>query len=224
MKTFLIWAALCITAVAQEESLVSVRVRTIEQDRVAMGAGTGCIVKVTEDRCPDTRFSSWRKAMILTARHVVDDNVSSIRLHLKHGETTNASIVSIGKTVDDDVAMLSAYIPEYYKAVPIAEDDVVDGEVHGYGLGGNASVWPQGGFVRVLPGKLITDEKPVDEGSSMYTMTVRRGDSGGPVIFKGKVIGLITGGVADGPGDTDFTPTFITNLKAIRFVVPAHQR
>lgn len=188
MRWIALVLVLCSTLQAGEveDSVVSLRVSVAE----GKAAGTGCIVSISEKLCPDERFKDWRLGTILTAAHVVTEY--RVDVHLRNGELSVGNVAWRGDMVND-VALVKAYIPPGYEPVAIGEAPEHGSFVTAYGLGADAPTYPKSGEVRRLTGRRVGYGYAHDR--SIYDITVRQGDSGGPIVRDGKVIGVVSGGL-----------------------------
>ena len=146
-------------------------------------AGSGTVVKKLFDS-PDHK--GYYIGLILTASHCLDDLSILFEVHFYNGAKTgkNRPIKDLPINVDsdNDLAVIRALIPddvpvtELSSATPNCNDKVM---MSGYGAG-NVRHWAAkyGG-------------KKLNSGGHIIFSWAIQGDSGGPVIYDGKVIGVI---------------------------------
>lgn len=199
MRPLIVWLLLASLAGAQERSIVCIKLPN-GNHRDDMGnikgkvatAGTGSIVKIDrESKCPDIGFGQWVKAKILTAAHVVDGD-EPFNCFLRDGEETRMRVISKGSIQKDDIALCEAYIPAKYEALPVCCDDteLLD-QVTAHGLSGLVPKWPID--ARRIDGKRIGRQWL--DGRAYYDLIVKPGDSGGPILVDGKLVGVVSGGL-----------------------------
>jgi len=140
--------------------------------RIRCGASGGSGVCVWSDG--DT-------VVILTAQHVVDPPVAA-RIYWQDGKTAEARVIGVDKA--NDVAVLQASFKGEVTTIPIASKSPPEGatlEILGFG-------GPQTKLRRFL-GKVIQTGNRVE--SQAYLLS---GDSGAAMVYRGAVVGIISGG------------------------------
>lgn len=147
------------------------------------GAGCGTLVRVEGER-------GW----LLTAAHVVEGS-PRCRLQWADGQSRDAEVVASDEVLD--VALVTLAAPPEAIAMPLAgpsdwprQGDVV--ELIGYG-GGRLRHWSA-----KVNGYVLTDGLGKHQTLSVDTQTIG-GDSGGAIVFNGRLVGVIWGGPLAGP-------------------------
>jgi len=199
IRALLIALIVAVPAIAQEQSIVGI---SVPLSGGSTACGTGCIVAVSSEACPDPAFADWRKAKVLTAAHVVEGTETAV-IRLASGSITNGRVKR--RAPNGDIAVLDAFVPPGSVATPIGEVIAPGTMVVGYGLGGLGTKWPQEGEVRKLPAVFQGVEKStviaggsvVKRETMLFDVAPRQGDSGGPIICDGKVVGVISGGIVE---------------------------
>lgn len=159
--------------------------------RTTAMAGSGCIVAVdNEAKCPDKGFETWVRAKVLTAAHVVDGR-PPYNAVLRGGETTTMRVLTKGTIENDDIALCDCFVPPTYQPLAVAEDDLQQDSVEARGLAGLVPKWPTD--ARVVDGRRIG--RNWQDGRAYYDLIVKPGDSGGPILADGKVVGVVSGGL-----------------------------
>jgi hypothetical protein len=157
--------------------------RAVLQVFGAAGAGCGTLVRVDE-------HAGW----LLTAAHVVDGS-PRCRLAWATGETCEAAVVASDAALD--VALVRTSAPADAHVIPLAgagewprQGDTV--ELIGYG-GGRLRHWQA-----AVNGYVLTGETGKHQTLSIDTQTIG-GDSGGAIVFRDRLVGVIWGGPLAGP-------------------------
>ena len=154
-------------------------------------AGSGCIVSVDhEAKCSDKGFETWVYAKVLTAAHVVDGR-PPYNAVLRGGESTSMRVITKGTIENDDIALCDCFVPPNYQPLAVAEDDSQQDIVEARGLAGLVAKWPTD--ARVVDGQRIG--RNWQDGRAYYDLIVKPGDSGGPILADGKVVGVVSGGL-----------------------------
>lgn len=166
-------------ATASAQSITDAVVRVIAGD----AAGCGTLIQVGD-----------RQGYVLTAAHVVE-NGRPPRAVWHDGQTAAAQVIAANAQLD--VAMLAVVPPSGARTIPLASSehwpkrgDTV--ELIGYG-GGNLRHWQAS-----VNGYALTDGVGRHQTLSLNTRTIG-GDSGGAIVWKGKLVGVIWGGPLAGP-------------------------
>lgn len=206
MRPFILWLLLVSFAVGQDapkpdpcRSIVCIKVPNgHDRDpdgnilRVASMTGCGAIIKVdAANKCPDKGFESWVLATVLTAWHVVDGK-PPYNAVLRGGELTTLNVTKRGKGLMDDIAVAICYVPPGYEPLPVVEDhtEYIDNVV-AMGIAGKVSKWPTD--AHRIDGKRIGRDWL--DGRAYYDLIVAPGDSGGPILADGKIVGVVQGGL-----------------------------
>jgi len=144
--------------------------------------GSGTVIKKVGESPLEGYYIGW----ILTASHVIESEDTLFYVYFNNG-----AVVKNGKVVEKsyfqsdsycDFGLIEALIPESVKPMEIYEEDVpiaATVELAGFGTG----------VFRHWSAKYGGDKLDGD-GHIVLTWAVQ-GDSGGPIIYKGKVIGII---------------------------------
>lgn len=144
--------------------------------------GSGVVVKklyVSEE------YPEYYMGLILTAGHCVDDDTDRFTITFHDSKKTrDASVVKdLDNTwdKDNDLALLKGLIPIDIKPIEIHEGDVASGSeliLSGYGRG------------KVHHWKAKYGAKKINDGHIIFSSAIQ-GDSGGPIVYNGKLIGVI---------------------------------
>lgn len=158
---------------------------------VAGGAmGSGSVVRFLrfQDKSED-----YYVALILTASHVVSDPNMEITIRFNSGEvTTGGEVVKktpYGRDGFNDLCVIRALVPSSIKPIEMYDGAEIDYntqvELAGYGHKCGFRHWnaPYGGDIYKSDGHVV------------FTWGIQ-GDSGGPVLLDGKVIGVICYGAS----------------------------
>lgn len=145
--------------------------------------GSGTVIKRTTDVSPlEGYYIGW----ILTASHVIYSEDTLFTVFYNNGAITKgASVVEKASYATDaycDFGLIRALIPNSVKPMEIYEEEVPMGanvELAGFGTG-TFRHWNAD----------YAGDKIDGDGHIVLTWAVQ-GDSGGPIIYKGKVIGVI---------------------------------
>ena len=145
--------------------------------------GSGTVIKRTTDVSPvEGYYIGW----ILTASHVIYSQDTIFTIYFNNGAITDkATVVDKGDYDTDaycDFGLIRALIPISVKPMKIYEEDVPIGsqvELAGFGAG-DFRHWVAD----------YAGDKSDGDGHIVLTWAIQ-GDSGGPIIYKGKVIGVI---------------------------------
>ena len=150
-------------------------------------SGSGTVIEFIED---SKKHEGYYIGYILTASHVIADRDTLFKVFFGNGTNTiNNKVISKSQidTGFDDIALIRALIPDDIKPMEISKDPVpIEAEVElcGYGTG-QLRHWKAkyGGSV-------------MNDGGHIVFSWAIQGDSGGPIIYKGKVVGVICFGMA----------------------------
>ena len=174
--------------------------------------GSGTVIKRTTDISPvEGYYIGW----ILTASHVIYSQNTIFTIYFNNGAITDkATVVDKGDYDTDaycDFGLIRALIPNSVKPMEICEEDVPIGsrvELAGFGAG-DFRHWVAD----------YAGDKSDGDGHIVLTWAIQ-GDSGGPIIYKGKVIGVICFGTGiEKYGDTPrmiVAPVYGTCVSRIR--------
>jgi len=147
------------------------------------GRGSGTVVKFIKD---SKSYPEYYIGLILTASHVIHNNGDLFTINYRNGKKTikNSAVVKnpleMGRY--NDVGLIRALIPDEITPMEVSLERPRAGEVvelGGYGAGGLRH------WQAIYGGTLLGSD-----GLIVLSWAVQ-GDSGGPVIYKGKVIGVI---------------------------------
>jgi hypothetical protein len=151
---------------------------------IPRGAGTGSVIKVFKnEKYKDTDMN---KVWILTANHVTPNDDNNYKIKYQKNGTSPAKVVS--RNTIHDVAILEAWASPSIKALELCQEipkPLETVKICGYGNNAphskpnyyKAKIW------RWHPVTVVCLED------------VRPGCSGGPILFKGKVTGIVSAGV-----------------------------
>jgi hypothetical protein len=146
------------------------------------------VVKFIKD---SKRYPKYYIGLILTASHVIHNIDDLFIISYGNGKKTikNSAVADNDTTLDryNDVGLIRALIPDEIEPMEVSSERPMMGE--SVELGGYGTGWmrhwdaPYGGTLVGSDGLIILS-------------WAIQGDSGGPVIYKGKVIGVICFGSA----------------------------
>jgi hypothetical protein len=153
-------------------------------------SGSGTVIKfIKESNKHEGYYVGW----VLTASHVIRSKETLFTLHFKNGKVTeNGTVVVKKNDVADsfnDLAIIRALIPKDIVPMEISTEDVPMGaevELCGYATG----------ELRHWTAK-YAGECMDHDGHVVFTWGIQ-GDSGGPIIHKGKIVGVICFGTGVG--------------------------
>jgi hypothetical protein len=217
----------------KENDLVKsvVKIDILNASGESIGHGTGVVIKKKEDYSKDPE--KYYLGYILTAAHVLTDqhNVSVPSGRLKFtfysGDSTkNGSVTKIHpKFLENnlvDVGIAYGLIPKEVTPLEVSNEDLnTEDEVEFIGYGG--------GDFRHFKAKFAGAEL---DGRQLFFTWAVQGDSGGPILKNGKVVGVIYGGEiwikekylsAIGATARITAPTKSASLKEIRELVKSVQ-
>tara|TARA_R110000824_G_scaffold397870_1_gene601147 strand:+ start:694 stop:1374 length:681 start_codon:yes stop_codon:yes gene_type:complete len=146
-------------------------------------SGSGTVIKFIED---SEKHEGYYVGWVLTASHVVRSKETRFRIYFNNGEITKNGVVILKKNdvIDsfNDLALIRALIPDDIVPMEVSTEDIPIGaevELCGYATG-NLRHWtaPYAG-------------ECVDNGGHVVFSWGIQGDSGGPIIYNGKVVGVI---------------------------------
>lgn len=149
-------------------------------------SGSGTVIKFIED---SKKNEGYYIGYILTASHVVKSRDTLFTVYFLNGAITKNNTVVHKSSISsgfDDIALIRALIPDSIKPMETSTKPVpVQAEVEmcGYGTG-QLRHWKAqyGGSV-------------YDDGGHVIFSWAIQGDSGGPIIYNGKVVGVICFGM-----------------------------
>ena len=146
-------------------------------------SGSGTVIKFIED---SEKHEGYYVGWILTASHVINSSDTLFKVYFNNGEVTQNGTVIVKKNHDlysfNDLALIRALIPEDIVPMEISTEDVPIGdtvEMCGFGTGD----------FRHWNSKYCG--KGMGQGGHIVFSWAIQGDSGGPIIHKGKVVGVI---------------------------------
>lgn len=144
--------------------------------------GSGTVVKRIEDSEVEGYYIGW----ILTASHVIRDKETLFNVYFIDGTITENGTVVVNSDFNSnqfcDYGLIRAIIPNNVKPMEISVDEVpvgTDVEMCGYGRG-SLKHW-LGSYA---------GDKADGDGHIVWAFAVQ-GDSGGPIIHEGKIVGII---------------------------------
>lgn len=144
-------------------------------------SGSGTVIK----RIGDSRREGYYVGWIITAAHCINEMNTEFTVFFNNGKfVNNGRVVLRSGSIDafEDYGIIRALIPDDIKPMKISIDDVPIGdtvEMCGYGAG-DFRHW-----TAKYGGKNMTTG-----GHIVFSWAIQ-GDSGGPIIYKGKVVGII---------------------------------
>jgi len=152
-------------------------------------SGTGTLTAVSDGR-----------GLVLTAGHLFEGKVGSITVDFSDGQSSGARLLAVDKKLD--LAALLIYAPQSIEPIPLTDTDPK--------LGEKVEIWGYG--PKKFRSFLATVSKPIDtngdqphslvgaQGVKNHMVTVP-GDSGGPMVQEGKLVGVHWGyrGAANDP-------------------------
>ena len=150
-------------------------------------SGSGTVIKFVED---SEKYEKYYVGWIITASHLIHSNNTKFKVHFNNGETTINGVVVVKKNIlidsFNDIALIRALIPDDVVPMEISTENVPIGaevELCGFGTGKfrhwNATY---GGKAKANGGHIV------------FSWGIQ-GDSGGPIIYNGKVVGIICFGM-----------------------------
>lgn len=155
--------------------------------------GSGTVVRFLKF---DENNPDYYVGLILTASHVIPDSTESITLKFNSGKVTKGGKVvkklSFGYDGFNDLCIVKALVPKsvapmkMYDGAEIEPNSEIELAGFGHVDGFRHWVAPYGGDMHT-PEDVEDNKAP---GHVIYSWGIQ-GDSGGPVIYKGKVIGVI---------------------------------
>ena len=146
-------------------------------------SGSGTVIKFIKD---SDKHEGYYVGWVLTASHVVRSKDTIFRVHFKNGQITKNGTVVLKKPESadsfNDLAIIRALIPDDVIPMEISTEDIPMGaevELCGYATG-ELRHW----------NAEYAGECMNHDGHIVFTWGIQ-GDSGGPIIYKGKVVGVI---------------------------------
>jgi hypothetical protein len=145
-------------------------------------SGSGTVIKFIKD---SAKYEGYYVGWILTASHVVNNSETKFELFFSDGDVTENAVVVMKKSESDsfnDFALIRGLIPKNIKPMEISTENIPVGEeveMCGYGSG----------QFRHWNAKYAGES--MDSGGHVIFSWAIQGDSGGPIIYKGKVVGVI---------------------------------
>ncbi len=148
---------------------------------VQQGSGSGVIIGELRDR----------RAAVLTAGHVVRD-ATAVHIRWYEGQWLSASVLAARTDTVADLAVLAVRIPGKWTC----------NEVSSQLPPSSASV-----LVAGFPGANVPalELRGTIAGNTVQSVTARGGMSGGPVLYDGRVVGIVRGFYSQGKPDTNCT-------------------
>ena len=149
-------------------------------------SGTGTVVKFIKD-CE--KYPEYYYGWVLTASHVIRSKETPIKIWFSNGQNTLNNVVIYKSQIDsgfDDLSLVKVLIPDTIKPMEMSSEEVPVGEkveLCGFGAG-ELRHWEA-----TYAGSVYQDG-----GHIIFSWAIQ-GDSGGPIIYKGKVIGVICFGM-----------------------------
>jgi hypothetical protein len=181
-RVFALIALICVAASAAAQECppdLLPLTPAIVKVQVANRGGTGTLI-----------WSDGASGLVLTCHHVVRNDRTAIA-YFRSGYRATGEVVATGQAYD--TAIVKIQVPPNAVVIPVAEDFAPQGAtVHGFGYGGQ----------HPRTARLVHFAAPVNgyvtfpDGTSEMTMPdyANRGDSGGPLIYNGAVVGVISRG------------------------------
>lgn len=145
-------------------------------------SGSGTVIKFIED---SSKYEGYYYGWILTASHVIYSTDTNFTVYFNNGDVTSNGRVVIKKSENDsfnDLGIIRALIPEDIIPMEISTDDIPIGEtveLCGFGTG----------EFRHWSAKYCGEG--MGHGGHVIFSWAIQGDSGGPIIYNGKVVGVI---------------------------------
>jgi hypothetical protein len=188
--SFSLAAAIVLGAVASAAALAQdwlpiadsiVRIESASGNGTAIGTGA-LVVRYEQD--------GKQGGYILTAKHVVEQD--DCLIVWRNGYRSAGRVDARGEVYD--TALIRTTPPAGATAIPVAEVPAQQGDVvQAFGYGGQYGVDPKS--LKLTSGT-VTVQGYADHGDS-YSLSCERwtqnGDSGGPIILRGQIVGIISG-------------------------------
>ena len=149
-------------------------------------SGRGTVVKYLKD-CE--KYPEYYYGWVLTASHVIRSKETPVKVWFSNGENTVNNIVLYKTEIVsgfDDLSLVKVLIPDSIKPIEMSSEEVPIGEkveLAGFGTG-TLRHWEA-----AYAGSVYQDG-----GHIIFSWAIQ-GDSGGPILYKGKVIGVICFGM-----------------------------
>ena len=172
-----------------KDSIVEIKGFTQNGNTRTERFGTGCLFAKTKNK-----LGNNREFLILTASHVVYDNMSIVT---QSGKVSKATLIKKTNIPEKDVAILSCYLPEDTKYVSVGKlDKDKEVEINGFGS------YKKGPKLRSFKSRWVGPKNPREY--NIYDQYVIPGDSGGPITQDGKIVGVVTGGFTWYDGEVQY--------------------
>jgi len=178
-------------------------------------SGSGTVIKFIKD---SEKHEGYYVGWILTASHVVNSTNTKIEVYFNNGKITKNGVVIVKKNDNadsfNDVALIRALIPDDVVPMEISTENVpIEAKVElcGFGTGEfrhwNAAYGGEG----------------LNSGGHLVFSWGIQGDSGGPIIYNGKVVGIICFGTAvkeyEDSNRMIVAPVYGTNVERIESLI-----
>jgi hypothetical protein len=153
-------------------------------------SGSGSVVKFIED---SEAHPEYYIGLILTASHVIKSDADLFEIRFKSGKKTLYNRVVLKKPTGtdkfNDLGLIRALIPDEVKPIPLSsEKPTIGGELEIGGWGrGELKHWDA-----KCGGTLLNND-----GIIIFSWAVQ-GDSGGPILLDGEIVGVVCYGNAVG--------------------------
>jgi len=138
-------------------------------------------------------YAKGDEGYVITCRHVVGGNRTATA-EFRTGYKSTGPVVGRGQSYDQ--AVIKIRPPAGATVIPVADEPAPQGAiVHGFGYGGQYGIPIQ--RVRLIHWQSkLHGYKRSGDGTSLIKLDpwAQSGDSGGPVVYNGRLVGLIQGG------------------------------
>ena len=158
--------------------------RPYESTRFKMSRGTGFFIQTDNDKDLPVNAEGNRARLMITCAHVISHaKVTNTRVGLAHNpkKLYNAAIVLSCPAID--IAVLAVFLPSSaeVKTIPLGNSDNLElsGKVHAVGF-------PLGKEAKVTSGTF----SGMSSHGLQHTSPISPGNSGCPLIYNGKVVGV----------------------------------
>ncbi len=165
--------------------------------------GMGSVIDVAKDEIED----GWRYGLVATANHVVDSS-TGIKVKYENGKSSSNCTV-LRRDERADVALIWCKVPSGIVPIAVGDEPIEEGDTLN--------------FVGKFRRKFSGDASPLIFNDVAWSdVVVIPGDSGGAVILKGKLVGVISGGMQWAPNPPQRTwPCRTSNLAALKKLIKA---